>query len=79
MNVRDITGDAKIDRFGHKLYNDPNKANVFAGGAGRKGGAVDPKGNFIKPSKNESDVFNHLDGSDYRYVLERGKMSDYQA
>lgn len=77
MDVRDITGDVKKDRFGHRLMSDPTKVGVFAGGGGPQGARLDQAGKFIKPSKNEATVFNHLDGSDYRYVLERGRIQDY--
>jgi len=40
MDVRDIVGDVKKDRFGHRLYSDPQHTGKFAGGAGRQG-AVD--------------------------------------
>jgi hypothetical protein len=41
------------------------KPGVFAGAGGRQGAAVDNSGNYVKPSKNEATVFNHLDSSDY--------------
>ena len=45
LDVSDIVGSVKKDRFGHKLYNDPTQAGVYAGG--RKGHfSVDQNGNF---------------------------------
>ena len=65
MDVSDIVGSVKKDRYGHRLTADPLLAGQFAGI--RKGAdLLSSKGKFIKPDKNISIAFSHLDTSVYR-------------
>lgn len=71
MDVSDITGTIKRDRFGHRLSVNPNSVGQFAGVRKGADNLFNSKGGFNKPSKNVSSAFSHLDTANWGSSLNR--------
>jgi len=71
MDVSDITGTVKRDRFGHRLSINPNSVGQFAGKRKGTDDLFNSKGGFNKPSKNDSVAFSQLATDNFKVSLHR--------
>ena len=70
MDVRDINGMFKMNRYGQRLSVDPNVMGLYAGARRGSESVINEHGSF-KTHKNESQAFAHLPTNDYKSSLYR--------